>query len=275
MRFINLFQVKSFLAYYRSAKTVHSIHSPFVYELLMHTLEDSRQYYSLVELEALRSTLLENDSSVQVEDHGAGSKTTAQSQRKISQIASTAVSNKEKAAFLFKLVNHLKPKHILELGSSLGLSSLYLHYARRQAKIQTIEGSEAIGTIAKNIHRQLSATIELHIGTFQEVLPEILSADDPIDLVYIDGHHSYEATLWHHEVLKPYLSDRAVLIYDDIYWSEGMARAWEEINTDPAFSICLDLYQFGILIKNREQKQRLSETIIKKKWKPFSLGFFG
>ena len=275
MCFINLFQCKSFLQFYRSAKTVHSIHSPYVYQLLMHTLEDQRQYYSLADLDFIRSQLVSNDSIVEVEDHGAGSKMAKTSQRKISEIASSAVSNTEKASFLFRLVNHLKPQHILELGSSLGLSSLYMHCARRQAKIQTIEGSQSLGNIAKNIHRQVGANISVYIGTFRRILPEILTANMEIDLVYVDGHHTYEATLWHHEILVRYLSNSAILVYDDIYWSEGMQRAWQQISKDPTFSICLDLFHMGILIKNKDQKERLSEKIIKKKWKPYSLGFFG
>ena len=275
MRFINLFQLKSFISFYLTSKTVNSIHSPFVFDLLMNTLEDERQYYGLVEMAVIREYLLHDERLVEIDDHGAGSKVNASRKRKISQITSTAVSSESQAHFLFRLVNYLKPTTILELGTSIGLSSLYMHKARKQAQIHTVEGSPALYGIAKTLHANSGADIHIHSGTFQQVLPKLLADIGEIDLVYIDGNHTYEATIWHHELLKPYLSDDAVMIYDDIYWSKGMNEAWSKIKADGEFSICLDLFDFGIIIKNKDQTTRQNERIIKRSRKPLNLGLFG
>jgi hypothetical protein len=47
-------------------------------------------------------------------------------------------------------------------------------------------------------------------------------------------------------------SPQACMVFDDIYWSEGMAAAWTEIKADPAVTVSIDLFHFGLVFFRKE-----------------------
>ncbi|MFY8189892.1 MAG: class I SAM-dependent methyltransferase, partial [Bacteroidia bacterium] len=83
--------------------------------------------------------------------------------------------------------------------------------------------------------------------------PDILQKLQSIDLLFIDGNHSYEATLRYFNLCKPYLHNDSLLIFDDIYWSKGMTNAWEEIKADPMVKVSVDLFFIGLVFFRKEQ----------------------
>lgn len=267
--------VARYISYYLGSKTLNSIHSPSIYELINDTIEDRRAYYSFRELEGLRRHLLRRDEIVDVEDLGAGSKVSKSRQRKISEIAKSALSPPHKAQFLFRLCKHLQPDNILELGTSLGLSSLYMHKACSKAKLITIEGSPAIANIAQQYFEAEKADIELLNLPFDQALETSTVKQSSYDLIYIDGNHTEVATKHYVDILYEQLNDKGVIILDDIYWSRGMMNAWYLLSTDERFAFSVDLFDYGLLIKDLNHKQRESFKIIKRKTKPFSLGIWG
>ncbi|MEY4926665.1 MAG: hypothetical protein RI894_1101, partial [Bacteroidota bacterium] len=117
--------LKALLTYYKNAKTRYRIHSPFVFEWADNVLDDDRYYYAFDRADHLRNMMESNHTEIAVTDFGAGSQKTSDSHRKISQIAKTAVSSERKCAFLFKTIQLYKPKTMLELGTSLGVSAVY------------------------------------------------------------------------------------------------------------------------------------------------------
>ena len=75
--------------YRLSAKTRYEVHSPFVFSFINDILRDQRHYYAFDEIEHLRSNLLADESTITVEDFGAGSKINKTPVRKVSAIAKT------------------------------------------------------------------------------------------------------------------------------------------------------------------------------------------
>ena len=45
----------------------------------------------------------------------------------------------------------------------------------------------------------------------------------------------------------------SVFVFDDIYWSAEMERAWKEISSMPEVSAALDLFQIGIVFFRKSQ----------------------
>ena len=77
------------------------------------------------------------------------------------------------------------------------------------------------------------------------------------DVVYIDGNHTYEATInYFNLLLKNNTNQNSVLIFDDIYWTPQMTAAWEEIKKHPAVTITIDLYKVGLVFFRKENKQK-------------------
>ncbi|MCS6790523.1 MAG: class I SAM-dependent methyltransferase [Bacteroidia bacterium] len=130
-----------------------------------------------------------------------------------------------KGKLLYDLVYRYRPRRMLELGTHVGIGTLYLYQAAPNAILHSVEGSPELAHFARQHFRLFGASVKLHIGSFAEILP-LLSG--PWDLVYIDGDHRPEAFLSYLHLLYPQLSNKARIICDDIFWSRDMYRAWEK-----------------------------------------------
>jgi len=133
----------------------HGIHSPFVYDFIISVLNDNRNYYAYEEIEKFKKMFLRDDRIIQYSDPGAGSGKGEERSKKLSEIARSAVSTEKFGRLLFRLANYYPSETIIELGSSLGISTAYLASANHDSKITTIEGSYPIGEIAKETFERL------------------------------------------------------------------------------------------------------------------------
>ena len=266
--------IKHFLKYYSRAITKYRVHSPFVYNLLVDVIEDDRYYYAFDQLKTLKQRLLKKIELIEVLDLGAGSRKKTGNSRTISEIAKNSVSPDWQCQFLFRLSDYFKPNTILEMGSSLGISSMYLHFGHSKAKMISLEGSPEIAKLAKEHFQLLNANIDLIEGNFTETLQLALGKLGKIDLAFIDGHHAELPTLHYFEKILPYCSEDSILIFDDIYWSDEMAAAWEKIKSNPAVTMSIDLFYFGIVSFKKEFKEKQHFTLIPYPYKFWQIGLF-
>jgi predicted O-methyltransferase YrrM len=249
------YQVKKYIQYKLNAKDEHSIHSPFVFKLYTEVINNRHKYYAFDELNKIRKQLVNNQQTIEVVDLGAGSKKMS-STRKIADIAKYSVAAKKYAELLFRLINYFKPRSVLELGTSLGLSSLYMANAANQATITTIEGCPNTYAFAKQLIADAGIKNIEAINTSFDTAFETILQDKKQDVVYIDGNHTYEATINYFTELLKHSNENSVLIFDDIYWSEGMTKAWEAIKAHAAVTLSIDLYKVGLVFFRKENKQK-------------------
>ncbi len=154
---------------------------------------------------------------------------------------------------LLAIVHELRPERALELGSGLGISTAYQAAGMEPAGTGTllsIEASEARARIARETLDSvgLASRAEVRHGRFADLLPAALQLLAPLEYAFVDGHHEEEATLRYWGLLQPHLGDEAIVLLDDIRWSEGMTSAWEAIAGDPAVDIALDLNGIGACV---------------------------
>ncbi len=272
---VNTHLIQQYLRYYARARTRYRVHSPFVFELVNEVLEDERYFYVFEDIERLRVNLSRDKRMLEVTDLGAGSHTTKSNQRSVQSIARSAVTPSRYTQFLFSLVHYLKPKTLLEMGTSLGISTLYQAKADGRAQVITLEGCPEIAAIAQENFKRLKANnIELMTGDFSNTLPQALSKMQRIDYVFFDGNHRKMATLnYFHQALK-YAHEGSVFVFDDIYWSEEMMEAWEEIKAHPQVTLTIDIFYMGIVFFRKEQVTKEHFTLIDSWKKPWSMGFF-
>ncbi len=226
----------------------HGVHSPFVYDLISEVLNDRGQYYYYPIIEGLRERLLLSRERIDVEDMGAGSATGAGSTRSVRSIARKAAKPRRIGQLLFRLANHYQPATMLELGTSLGLSTAYLAAGNLNATVISVEGSPAITSRARQNFESIGLkNIRVVEGNFDQVLPAVIPQYTPFDLVYVDGNHRLEPTLRYFEQLLPAMSPHSVLIFDDIHWSPEMEKAWEKITADNRVMLSIDLFFIGLV----------------------------
>jgi predicted O-methyltransferase YrrM len=167
--------------------------------------------------------------------------------------ANKASKPPDAARFLALLSYFLKPSSILELGTNTGISSAYLAMGSRmnnpELQIVTLDSSPYRQRVAKGLHARLGLkNIKYVQGLFADTLGDILPTYKTWDLVFIDGHHQYQPTLDYFSRIYPFCSENAVVVFDDIRWSDGMKQAWQELSQDARARCVIDLHSVGILI---------------------------
>lgn len=233
------------------------MHSPFVFQFILHVLNNNSGYEAPVAVEALRSELLIDERLLDIEDLGAGSRVAARKQRTVRNLAKTAVKPKKYGQLLYRLVKHYQPQNIVELGTSLGLTTAYLATANPDANIVTIEGSEAVHRIAKDNFNTLHLqNIEALHGNFDTVLPQVMPTMDKIDLGFVDGNHRLKPTLSYFEQFLAKAHNDTILIFDDIHWSEEMEQAWQQIQEHPRVLCSVDIFFLGFVFFRNEFKEK-------------------
>jgi predicted O-methyltransferase YrrM len=261
----NSFQLGlKFIRYYVTAFNGkgHGLHSPFVFDFILHVLNNGKNYVVPNEVETLRNELQNNHSLLQIEDLGAGSRKGSSKQKKISSLAKTAVKPKKYSQLLYRLARHYHPKTIVELGTSLGITTCYLAKAALDAQVITVEGSQAIHDIAVQSFTNLGITnIQSHKGNFDDVLPNILQTTGTIDLAYIDGNHRKEPTLHYFHQFLAVSGNETILVFDDIHWSKEMEEAWQEIKEHPSVRCTIEIFFLGFVFLRKEFKEQQHFTI--------------
>ena len=233
----------------------YNIHSPLVHDFIENVLDNSVKYYSFIGIEHVRSLLLKQNEAIELKDLGAGSKSIKSSLSTINILTKKVQSTPEKAQILFRIVSFFQKKNILEIGTSLGLTTAYLSNANKNGQITTIEGDQRVSNLAqKNFNTLKLNNIKLINEPFDEIIPQLLK--NKFDLVFFDGNHSKEATLRYFYWLVEDANEDSIFIFDDIYWSSEMKQAWQEICNFDKVMLSLDIFSLGIVFfkKNREKE---------------------
>lgn len=260
----SVFALTQYGKFLLTSKTKYYIHSPYVYQLCEEVIYNPRNYYAFYEIEYLRKKMLESEQIIQVTDYGAGSHTATlhKPQRTIAHIVKHVTITPKKARLLFKLTHFLKPKTIIEMGTSLGISTLYMHQACPNATLHTLEGCPNIANVAHQNFEAMHANRNIiqHIGNFDQTLPALLQTltnnNQALDLAFMDGNHQYEPTMQYFEQLLPYCQPHSALVFDDIYWSKDMQKAWQHIQKHPKVTLTLNLFWLGIVFFRTEQASK-------------------
>ncbi len=231
----------------------HGIHSPFVYDFIRHVLMENKTFYSYEAIESCRKNMLKDKRVLHIEDFGAGSRLRKTNQRTVSEIAHSSLKPQKYSQLLFRMINHYHSQNILELGTSLGITSSYLASAKADAMVHTMEGSTEIAAIAKSNFEKLQLkNIQVITGNFDDKLPVFLATQNKLDFIFIDGNHRLKPTLSYFEMLIKKTDENSILIFDDIHWSEEMELAWKEIQNHPLVTVTIDLFFIGIVFFRKE-----------------------
>lgn len=231
-----------------TAKTRHGTHSPFVYRLADEVIYDNSDKKVYAPIEEARKRLLNDTRNITVTDLGAGSHVNNNRQRRIADIAKNALKPPRLAQLIYRLAEERNPRNIIELGTCLGITTLYLKAAAPQADIYTLEGCPQTAATAGEVFKQEHAdSVTQQVGNFDDTLLPLIGSLPQLDFVYIDGNHQYEATLRYFNWCLPKVHEGSLLIFDDIYWSEGMKLAWAEIKAHPQVAVTVDLFWIGLV----------------------------
>ena len=278
-------QIAAFIRHFLTAWNTsgEAIHSPYLFRLVRFVLRDENAYYCFRDIERRREWLLACEDSLDVVDYGsAGSPEGLHVQRRVCDIAKNHLESARVGQVLFRIINFLheeekRPLNILELGTSLGITTAYLASPDSRNKVLTMEGSKAVLRVAQGVWKMLKLeNIEWIQGNIDDTLYNIYSVqssefrvqnsdvrvqssevkDERIDLAFVDANHTYEATMRYADFLLNRLTEKGILVLDDIHYSEQMERAWSELKDDPRVTTSMDLYHVGLLFVDTHYLKR-------------------
>lgn len=156
-----------------------------------------------------------------------------------------AISNEFESAWLGHIpfarwiTGALRPRKFVELGTHTGASYFAFCQAIVDANVQadclavdTWAGDEHAGEYGEDVFHAFARRHEEYANfstylrkTFDDALTDV--ADGSIDLLHIDGLHTYEASRHDFESWLPKLSDRAVILFHDIAETKADFGVWK------------------------------------------------
>ena len=207
------------------------VHSPFVFNLITKVIEEKCSYYSFYDIELLRKQLLFKEGEITYPDRqNKGKRKT----RSISEIVKRESIRPKHGALLFRLANYFKSKNILQIGTTMGLSTLYLTSYATGLRCIALENVPEFATIARQAFAKEGRNpIDLRIGNYKDLLPQALNDINSLDFVFF-----------------------TVFVFEGIKASRKMRELWEEICACPEVTVTLDLYSLGIVLFNKKLHKR-------------------
>ncbi len=176
------------------------------------------------------------------------------------------------------LVNVLKPAMVVELGTYYGVSFFAFCEAAEAFSqnsfvyaVDTWEGDAHTDSYSEHVyngvltywsknHRSRSRLVR---STFDDAASHF--AKGSIDILHIDGLHTYEAVRHDFETWLPLLKEESIVLFHDINVRErdfGVWEFWQELKANPDYSTAevLNGHGLGILAKGPERKQLLIDS---------------
>lgn len=243
------YQILSFIKHYFTTQSKFRLHSPFIYRFYSIILKNKQNYPAFQTIEKIREGIISDRRLIKRTDLGAGSGSEYLKPQmvKAGTLAKKSSLSSKKGRLLYRITRDLQPLTILELGTCLGISTLYMAEAAPDAQIITIEGCPETSELARQVFDKAGKTnISLLNGSFDETLPEVFKKMPRIDLLFIDGDHREQTMLNYWAKCSPYLQHGSVAVFDDIHWSFEMEMAWRKIKADTLVKVSIDLYDAGI-----------------------------
>ena len=249
--------IKYYFQFLFASKNEHSLHSPFVFELYTKIIQSKTQFPVFLSIENLRKKLFKNRSIINITDFGAGSRIYKTNQREIRQIAKSAEKNPKFGKLIFRLIQHFKPSTIFDLGTSLGITTIYESKAYESSKISTFEGCPATAKLARENFEELDCkNIEIIVGNIDETLAQKLAQIKQLDFAFFDANHRYEPTVKYFEMCLKKATEKSVFVFDDIHWSAEMHEACQVIKNHPTVMISIDLFYVGLVFFRKNQPKQ-------------------
>jgi predicted O-methyltransferase YrrM len=246
---MNFFMIK-YLRYFLFSRhhRGHGIHSPFVFDLMSRVFRNKTDPDVVLMIENIRKKNITGNRIISVLDLGAGSSKMKSNLRKVSDIVRYSAVPEKYGILLSRLAKEFGKPCMLELGTSAGISTMYLAAACPDSIVYSIEGCPATTEIAReNFNLSGCRNISLLTGSFDEKLPELIKRNISPGLVFVDGNHRKEPAIKYFSQLAEISNDRTVIIIDDIHCSDEMEEAWSVIKNHEKVSLTVDIFRMGFV----------------------------
>lgn len=247
-----IFFIYNYFIYRLKAVNEHGVHSPFVFSLLTNVIYNKNEYYSFPEIEKVREELLRSRKRIRINCVDSNSNKTMK--KKVSEISKQYTLPSKYSQLLFRLVNHFMPPKVIEIGTSVGISTAYIASANSKSSIITIEKNKEIAEIAKQNFKQLRLkNIEQKTGSVDVIFSAIIANYQNLVFVCFDGNQFKQDALNYFYLCAEKANEESVFVFENMYLSPELKEAWNEIKNDNRVTVTLDLFFMGIVFFRKTQ----------------------
>jgi predicted O-methyltransferase YrrM len=226
----------------------HGIHSPFIFHLVSEVFRNKIDPDIVCSIEKVRKKMFSDQRSIIIEDLCSGSEFLKTDLRKVSYLARNSHLPVKYGVFLSNMAAEFGEALIIEFGTSLGISTLYMASSCTGATVKTFEVSPAVADIAiGNFNGEGRKNIEVYTGSNDKVLSDILKSNITPGLIFIGGIHPKEAIINYFSKVTEIADSKTVIIIENIYGSRGAEEAWNEIKQFKRVSVTVDIFRMGIV----------------------------
>ncbi len=184
------------------------VHSPFAFNLILDTINTPHSYYIYNE-----------------------------NKRKIEKAGLEKQANIKNAELIFRLINRFNSKNILEIGSGVGINTLYISTHSKQTKVICVEQKEEKIKIAQSL-----LALKLKNISFTNVLPIMKNSFDAI-IWDLKEYPQQEETL---NTIKTTIKSGGFIVVNHINSCQQNSNIWQKILQLDTATMSFDLGAIGI-----------------------------
>ncbi len=170
--------------------------------------------------------------------------------------------------FAFWLIQNFRPRVLVELGTHTGVSYAAFceavalnHMGTSCYAVDTWQGDQQAGYYGDEVYQDLKSFHDAHYGTFSKLMRCSFDAaldsfdDGSIDLLHIDGLHTYSAVKHDFESWLPKVSERGLVLLHDTNVRRdefGVWQLWDELKRRYPHFEFLHGFGLGILVTGND-----------------------
>lgn len=239
------------------SKNEHSLHSPFLFDFYTRVVKDKTQYGDYRTVEKLRKNLLQNNSCIEVSEYRTGAGSTAYNSHKIKDIAQKELIKPHLSQFIYRIIKYFGYKNIIDLGTFWGLTTVYEALAANNGKVISFERyPESIQIAKENFDKLKIKNIEIFNVNSWERFLEKIQKTELIDFAFFDANHRYKLTIEYFKTCLEKANDDSCFMFSNIYDSDEMKQAWNEIKAHESVTISIDFFWVGIVFFRKKQPKQ-------------------
>jgi precorrin-6B methylase 2 len=258
---MNIYAATAYLRHLLTARSTagHGVHSPYIYDFLTKVVRNRTDVKIVSQVESLRREMLSDKRTIMVTDLGAGSVTGAGGERRVAEIARTAALPAREAGLLARMVAASTGSAsqdtgsasrgtgiILELGTSLGISTLALALAAPTRRVITVEGCPSQAAIAReNLRKHGASNAEIMTMEFSAALERLKGDGLTVSFAFIDGNHKGSALTEYVSKIAA-MGEEMIIVADDVRLTKEMFLAWKSLEASGIAPVTMETLRLGI-----------------------------